>query len=123
MAITINEPYPLDFQTTSSETANMTEFAIPDNSVTSLELVIVARAPSTGAGTKFIVSAVASRFNGGAAIVGSSKGVQIGGSTLNNANCTVTAGASFTIIVQVTGVLNIPLNWAIQGNVRSLIGP
>lgn len=120
MPITTTEPYVKDISTVSSETLNLTEFAIPDNSVTSIELVIVARAPSTGAGTKFLVSAVATRFNGGAPVVSSSKGVQIGGASLNNANAAVAAGASFTVFVQVTGVLNIPLDWAIKGEVKTL---
>ena len=120
MPVTTTEPYVKDISTVSSETVNLTEFAIPDNAVTSLEFVIVARAPGSGAGTKFLVSAVATRFNGGAPVVNSSKGLQIGASALNNASAAVVAGASFTVFVQVTGVLSTPLDWAIKGEVKTL---
>ena len=120
MAISGETPFIADLHTNSNETVVMTEFAIPDNAITSINLEVVARATVTGVATKFTLSGIASRVSGGAPVVNTTKGTQIGSSTLGPANVTITAGPSFTIFVNVSGVTAIPCDWAIVGTTRAL---
>ena len=118
MSITGTGSLPTDAHTTSNETAVLTEFAIPDNTATILDVTVVARAPSTGAGRRFTTLVIATRFNGGVPVVAQLKTVEIGSATLANAALTFTAGASFSVIAQITGVTGIPMDWAIDGVMR-----
>ncbi len=120
MGITTTGTLLKEFATTSSETAVLTEFAVPDNAVTVLDIFVVCRAPSTGAGRRFLILAEAHRFNGGVPVVNMLKTTEIGASALANANAVVSVpvGATFSIGVQITGVAGVPLDWAIDGTMR-----
>lgn len=119
MSITGTGNLIAEASTTSNETIGLTEFAVPDNSATILDVTVVARAPGTGAGRRFTTLVIATRFNGGAPVVALLKTVEIGAAALANANLNFIAGASFTVIAQITGVSAIPLQWAIDGVMRS----